>query len=171
MCFNGWFWDLRESDQWDENHELRPRISFVDVSGCLISLILLTPRVGLATCLRKEPSGSFNVSNHWICEPCKSQMRVKKSQDEILEPVGTSRGLEIDSVDWLRDVPLTRTLAKAVVAKLHFHLFDYIIREKGKSYTCNLEVFLNSVSHPKRRQKRWKMKLKLCSSVSLSYTE
>ena len=118
------------------------------------------PRFGLATCLRKEHSGSFNVLNYWICQPCKNHMRVKKSHHEILEPTGLMLGLEIDSMDSLRDFPHARTLVKAVVANMRFHLIDYPIRGKGRSLTCNPELSWNSLSHSKRCQKRWEMKLK-----------
>ena len=58
-------------------------------------------------------------------------MRVKKSQNEILEPVGASRGPQIDSMVWLQDVSHAGTLVRA---KLYIRPIDYIIRENGKSY-------------------------------------
>ncbi len=51
-----------------------------------------SPRNGLTTCLRKKHSGSFNVLNYWICKPCRNSTRVKKSQDEMLEPIGAFWG-------------------------------------------------------------------------------
>ena len=112
-------------------------------------------RIGLATCLRKEHSGCFKVLNYWICRPCKNLIQVKKSQHEILEPVGAFWWLEIDSMDWLRDAPYTRTFVRAVEAKLYVRPPDYIIREFGKSYTCSPKVSLTKQSlRFKRRQKK-----------------
>ena len=99
-----------------------------------------SPRIGLATCLRKEHSGSFNVLNYWICKPCRNSTGVKKSQDEMLEPIGTLLGREIDSMDWLWDASHTKVLVKAVVTRLHICLIDYIIRGNGSNYTCNSEI-------------------------------
>ena len=111
------------------------------------------PRIGLATCLRKEHSGSFNVLNYWIRRPCKNLIQVKKSQHGILEPVGAFWGLEIDSMDWLWDAPYTRTFVRAVEAKL-YDPPDYIIRQFSKSCTCSPEVSLTKQSLTfKRRQK------------------
>ena len=113
--------------------------------------------IGPATRLRKEPSGSLNVINCWICEPYKDHIWVKKNQ--IWQPVGAFWGLEIDSMDWLWDTSHTRTLARAVEAKLYVRPLDYIIRENGKSYTCSPEVSRTKQSLIfNRRQKKWKTK-------------
>ena len=91
-------------------------------------------------------------------------MQVKKNQYEIWEPVGVFWGPEIDSMDWLRDA---RTLVKAVQAKLYVRPIDYIIRENGKSYTCNPEVCPTKQSLIfKRRQKKLKTKHELCTNFS-----
>ena len=130
-----------------------------------------SPRIGLATCLGKEPSGSFNVLNCWICEQCKNHIRVKENQHQILEPAGTFWGLEINSMDWLWVVPHTMTLVKAVEAKLYVRPIDYIILGIGKTHTCNSEVSLTKQSLIfRRRQRKWKTKHELCSSLSLSHT-
>ncbi len=49
-------------------------------------------------------------------------------------------------------MPHARMVVKAVVAKLHIHLVDYIIRGSSKSYTCNPEASLSSLPHSKGHQ-------------------
>ena len=148
-----------------------------DCITCIVHSIMTSwrkklPRIGLATCLGKDYSGSFNVLNHRISEPCKSHIWIEESPYEILEPVGASRRPLIDSMDWLQDNSHAGTLLRAVVAKLYIRPIEYLIRENGKSYTYYPEVSLTEQSLIlKGCQRKRKIKHELCSNVSLSHTE
>ncbi len=87
------------------------------------------PRISIVARLRKEPSGSLIVLNHWLCGFCNSCVWIKKSLHGTSEPAGNCLKLIIDPMDWRRDVPSARALGRVVTVILEFYIVDYIMRE------------------------------------------
>ncbi len=71
-----------------------------NVHGIAMSWRKKLPRISVATCLRTEHSGSFNVLNHWLCGLCNCHLWNRKSLCKISEPIGYYLRLRIEFSEW-----------------------------------------------------------------------
>ncbi len=104
-----------------------------------------------------------------------------KSQEESRRNTrACRRPLEekIDPMDWLWDASRAKVLVKAVGAKLHICLIDYVMRGNGPNYTCKSEISLTQIQvqvqvqiscqEAKGPSQEWRMQMADASVIAIS---
>ncbi len=116
------------------------------------------PHISVATCLRTEHSGSFNVLNDWLCGLCNCHLWVKKSLRKISEPIGSCLRLRVDVMEWLENdsfIIVTEHMEKWL-QQLEISTLLTTLCGKIMSVTRVMES-LPTLDKPSKRG--WKMKL------------